>query len=579
MWGRTEHHYIRCIKLSDKNTVMPCENCGSLLSVDMSERELFCLNCQGENMVEQSELEDIAYQIRENVLTDDALIDLLEDYGRGNLIVYLLTRLNYLSKNKLENQYTSAKELTNITYLITKLFERDELGDEQELEDHTELPEEIQVQINAQARLVGSLEDMKQKFKVAVRNREQPGDWQDFLNHHDFYDTEYKLCYLRCAESIMAGDPDKMDTYNEVCRNFRSFERTDAEDIETVGEFADAFYEYIMEWKFLGSNRDRYEDIYTTWLPDSVDILQLRELLNNLDELYEREQHAGMWEEGLAAIAGTNEINRCGRDVFSSEWSAVKENLIMRDDNQEAHPFLFAVTATEERQFSEGRPPVEYEVERIIYPRFYARLLHYQIFPMLQNADESSSHDILKEVTARRGSEFERNIYEFLDQKGLECYHSAKITRNNPNELDIIFRWEDTLYFVEIKYIMPRLKTNSLEGVEELNSVFNFKIFKEATGYYQEEGIEPEGKPLKQKFKNWKDLEPSDEFSIQVGRDEEDRERTEVEEDWANLDKEVIVISNAVPSYIEKDGIRFLTDFEFYQMIEEDENVFYTTST
>lgn len=57
---------------------MPCENCGRLLSADMDERKLFCLNCQGEKKVDQSELEEIAQNIRENVLTDDALIDFLE---------------------------------------------------------------------------------------------------------------------------------------------------------------------------------------------------------------------------------------------------------------------------------------------------------------------------------------------------------------------------------------------------------------------------------------------------------------------------------------------------------------------
>lgn len=557
---------------------MPCENCGRLLSADMNERKLFCLNCQGENVVEQSELEDIAGQIRENVLTDDALIDLLEDYGRGNLIVYLLTRLNYLSKQMLEKQFTSVKEITNITYLIRKLYERDELGEKQPLEDHTELPEELETQVDAQAILVDSVEDMKQKFSVAVRNRNQPGDWKDFLEHHDFYDSEYKLCFLRCAESTIGGDPEKLETFNEVCKNFRNYDRTEAEDIESAEDFADCFYEYIMEWKFIASNKTRIGDVYTTFLPDSVDIIQVRDFLEEMDELYSDKQHSGMWDEGLAAIAATNEVDGCGKDVFGDEWDKVKEDLIFRDDRLEAHPFLFEVTATEEKQFSEGRPPVEYEVDRIIYPRFYARLLHYQLFPMLQNDEDQSGHRILQNVTSKRGNEFERNIYEFLDEKGLECYHDAEITRNNPNELDVIFRWNDTLYFVEVKYIMPRLKMNSLEGLEELNSVFDYRIFKEATGLYAEQGEEPSGKPLKKKFENWKDLEEGEEFTVQVGEDEEDRERREIK-GWDDLDKKTLVISNVVPSYIEKDGVRFLTDFEFYQMIEEGEDVFYEVTT
>ena len=43
------------------------------------------------------------------------------------------------------------------------------------------------------------------------------------------------------------------------------------------------------------------------------------------------------------------------------------------------------------------------------------------------------------------------------------------------------------------------------------------------------------------------------------------------------MEIEKYVVSNVVPSYIEKQGVRFMTDLEFYQWIEHgDDSVLYS---
>ena len=48
-------------------------------------------------------------------------------------------------------------------------------------------------------------------------------------------------------------------------------------------------------------------------------------------------------------------------------------------------------------------------------------------------------------------------------------------------------------------------------------------------------------------------------------------------EEWKDLDVEMYVVSNVVPSYIEKQNVRFLTDLEFYKWINNgDDSVLYS---
>jgi len=54
-----------------------------------------------------------------------------------------------------------------------------------------------------------------------------------------------------------------------------------------------------------------------------------------------------------------------------------------------------------------------------------------------------------------------------------------------------------------------------------------------------------------------------------------DRQWITIPNEWRELDYEMLVVSNFVPSYLKKQGVRFITDLELYQWVENGDNVFY----
>lgn len=56
---------------------------------------------------------------------------------------------------------------------------------------------------------------------------------------------------------------------------------------------------------------------------------------------------------------------------------------------------------------------------------------------------------------------------------------------------------------------------------------------------------------------------------------DDDRERVQVPREWVDGEYEMLVVSNFVPAYLEKRGVRFLTDLELFQWLDNGEDVFY----
>ncbi|RLM62394.1 hypothetical protein DVK07_19235, partial [Halorubrum sp. Atlit-26R] len=67
--------------------------------------------------------------------------------------------------------------------------------------------------------------------------------------------------------------------------------------------------------------------------------------------------------------------------------------------------------------------------------------------------------------------EFERNVYEYLRDTpaASDVYHSCKTSKQNGNEMDVVFRRNGTTYFVEVKFLLPTLNMQSQDGIEEVN--------------------------------------------------------------------------------------------------------------
>ena len=127
------------------------------------------------------------------------------------------------------------------------------------------------------------------------------------------------------------------------------------------------------------------------------------------------------------------------------------------------------------------------------------------------------------------------------------------------------------IWFVEIKFFMPTTAILTSGGVEVINEKFDYKIFKEDT---ERRHSSPSGKPFPEKVEAWTELDPEATFTSLVYSEEKGRREKKVKKGWRDLETEMLVVSNLVPSYIEKEGVRFLTDIEFYRWIERDEKVF-----
>jgi len=183
-------------------------------------------------------------------------------------------------------------------------------------------------------------------------------------------------------------------------------------------------------------------------------------------------------------VADEEGVDLCGEDVFEDDWEDVKRKLIVSEDNLDAHPFLFKLIREKVISKPAGRPPVTVNIPEILYPRYYNLLIRFQLFPMLENGDSKSGQELLDDECDTRGRQFERNLYEYLEGNGYECFHSSWFTKSDQREIDLIVVDQDEgeLWFVECKFFLPETHMRTADGIVRLNQKFDSKVFREDTG-------------------------------------------------------------------------------------------------
>lgn len=559
---------------SKQENRMPCEDCGHLLCVSVEENSLFCPRCRGLPVESQPVVNAKTDWLLKDHFTDEKIISIVREYSKSNLLYYLITRLNQVS-----NEFTSeigrglpVNEFGYLTYIVKQVYEGTDFGDE--LLRNPEELEEIQVVKDVYPDLITSLQDARDEFAVCVKRDGFTGRMEDFTSDYELFQSEYGLCFERCVKSIVCGDPEDFKDYSYVADVLRAVDRTDPADVETPRDFADAWFQLLLSLRLIASSDEMVGDVYTTRLPEEVTIFDIEEFFDRIDSLCSDEARYKMREESFVPALDPEAVDRCGREAFGENWDQVKDQIIVSEDNLDAHPFLFELETLEPQRVSGPRRYRYIRTKKIYYPRSFARLMKFQIFPLLKNGDYATGHELLSNLTAERGEVYERNLYDFLSEKGIECYHSAEITRKSPNEIDLLCVFDDRVVFIEVKYLLPPIRINEPEGIRVLKEKFNRLIFNEVS---DESSREAEGKPFPEKVDTWQDLDPSDSFSWQVGPDEGDREQHDIPDGWNGLDVKKYVLSNVVPPYIMKDGVRFLTDLELYRLIEHrDKDVLYS---
>jgi hypothetical protein len=547
---------------------MPCSDCGSLLIVNHDHRKLFCPFCSGLEIEDQ----DIVNQKVEDGLDffrDDRLIGVVENYSKGNLLLYLIERLNIVAHGFFESRRLDLTEFSYLNHLIKIIFPRSGFGDDH-LDRGDELNEVIDIMIKSQSSLVKNLKHSRDGFNYCVP-RPVPDD-QPFFGEYDLYDTEYNWAYYRCLRSLGCGLEEDVDLFDEVHREIRDYDKPDGSMFDSLDNFVKIAFEFIVNMLFIASADDVVGNIYETWLPSEVTVLDLYEFFEHVNRQFENARGALILQDSKLGMASEEEVDAIGEHVFEDLWPDVKEKIIVSESNLEAHPFLFKIDVEKLIKRVPGRDPITREVPRIIYPRFYDFVLLFQLFPLLENGEQDTGHDLLSSENKRRGQMFERNLFEYLQRQGFECYHSAEIRGSDREEIDVLVVNEEDgeLWFIEAKHVLPETDMNTSEGIENLNGKYDFKVFNEEDAYIGE----PTGDPFPEKVEVWLELEQGDEFTSQTGPEDTDREPQYFQEEWLELDVVKLVVSNLTPSYVEKHGVRFLTDLEFFEYLEGDRELY-----
>lgn len=542
---------------------MPCLECGHLLYVDYEDRELRCPECRGLPLEDDAILARKIKEARE-LLSEENQIDLLQEYSKEHLLLYIISRLNYLGKEFYETRAFPVREFSYLNYLINNIYQRDDFGDGHLETGFDEIAEEIDALLDAQGELINALNHVEEEFRFCVQWPVEMPNTKTFFGEYRFRDSEYRLCYHRCLRSLMGGTEEEREVYDWTAETIRDFDRPTADKIDSLRDFADCFYEFIASLKFIAAANETVGDLYTTF-PTEATVFDLKDFLGCLDTQFGDRAHATMRSEGIAAAVSETLVDTCGERTFDDNWATLKDQLIIGEDNLDAHPFLFQIDHEEVLKKVPGRDPITTMKEKVIYPKFYDLIVRLQLFPLLRNGpSQPSGHDLLSEITAKRGKQFERNLHEYLMARGYESYHSAELSKNNPTEIDVIAVNNDELWFIECKYLMPETSMNSAEGIERVNEIFDHKVFKQERGYDHS----PTGDPFDEKVERWLNLELGTQFHTQVGPDGDDTEMREFRPEWVDLEPRMMVVSNMVPSYAEKRNIEFMTDVEFVELLE-----------
>lgn len=558
---------------------MPCEECGHLLCVEEPKKgedsipaTLYCPRCNGLPLEFDSRVKLKTDWILEEHLSNERAIEVITRFRKRDLVFYLLWRLNDEISTFLDTAGMQFAEFNSVMYILKQVYGRSDFGEEP-IQDVENPPDRIEDIVDGYTVVLRYIRDVRNGFIACVGRPERDLNWDGnkFIQDYDFYRTEYNHCFERCIRSVVGGREHAREDFEFVADNLRLADKTEPKDIETLRDFADCWYQIIVSLKFVAAADELANDVYYTDMPESLDVFQIEKFTEELTALTTDEEQAFVREQSALFELLPEWVERCGTTVFESKWPETKTKLIFSESTLDAHPFLFYLEYFEKRESPGMRTPVNTPRVGIIHQPNFARILKFQMFPLLQNGSNKSGHVLLSELTAERGTTYERKIFQYLRDKGIECYHDPEITRKNKNEIDLIVADDGKIWFVEIKFFMPTTSILTAEGVEVINEKFDYKIFKEDT---ERRHSSPSGRPFPEKVEAWTELDPGATFTSLVYSGEEERKEQSVKEEWSGLETEMLVVSNLVPSYIEKENVQFLTDVEFYKWIEKGESVF-----
>jgi len=547
---------------------MPCTDCGQFLVADSDYQYLYCPNCVGIPTANRRWVLKQAESIEDDLLNNTDLVKLLSDFGYPGTVFGLVSKLNggarqLYQENRLDsNNFIGASYIINAIYNHSREFHR---RFEPHKWDLSEFQERIDALSGPALSLIAVLRSIRQNMSLASTLPTPGNDAFSFFGKYEFLATEYGLCSERCMRASIGVRENLRESFLESRIELREFDRTSVDEISSVEEFGDCWFELIIYLGFLATITDDSQGVFTTDFPRTVSIFQIEEIIERAKEVGEIGATFDNDQYLSPHSLRESEFDSIGRDIFGEEWAPVKESILMSEDSPDAHPLFFKLSGEQPVNLPKMRKEKYYSFGRILLPYQFASLLKFQIYPLLENGDQPSSKDLLGGLTSRRGLQFEKNVPQFLNRQGIDCYYSCEISKSTPREIDCIFRFGDTIYFTECKYLLPELNIQLEDGIKDTNNKFDREIF---------DAQETDGKPYPEKVAGWLPLSDLESFRHRDPGTGE-TETAPIPESWTSLNTQMLVVSNIVPSYIDKDGVRFLTDLEFYEWISDGEDPFW----
>ncbi|PHQ37659.1 hypothetical protein DJ69_15660 [Halorubrum persicum] len=495
------------------------------------------------------------------------ILVLLEEFSAPQIIGELVRQANHAAFNFTQENRLDYTAFVYPALLIQRVYRENDLFTDEishEPGGRDELADRVTDVLNKGVSLTATLEEVHQEFRIPIEITPGHGDWSSFFGNHAFLKSEYWFCMQRCMQSTIGGWENIREDFLETRESMRKFDRPDRDDIETPYDFGNVWFDLITSLGFATSLDPDAQSIFSTNFPGTVTIFDMRALFDRIEEepRVQRQLRAGGQHDLRPAAIREHTFDECGEDVFGDEWAIVKDKILMSSENTDAHPLFFKITGTQEMQFQPGRPKREQTVTRILYPDQLVFILQFQLFPLLHNQSPDRGKRLIDRINGEeRAPEFERQVHEYLDDNDIESYHSCTLPGPNDREIDVLFVRDEIVYYGEVKFLLPELELRSQDGIQNVDEEYDEKIFNVGS----DDGI-----PYPEKVSDWRSLEPGDRF-YHTGQEP----YTEIPSEWSEYETQMLVISNFTPSYIEKRDVRFITDLELRQWIDNDRDVFY----
>jgi len=534
---------------------MPCPECDSPYLVSQKYENLRCPKCLNIGIVSPERVKTEVEDARD-FMGENQVLDYLKDYDKTQLILALLRMGNKAVHEVWNNRAIPIRDFAFTPLFIKLLLPETGFGNKT-LDVQDWPPETLETIIKHRFLVLRELNHLEEQFTYAYP-KVATGSLNTIFDRYDLYQSEFSYCFDRCLKSLLGGELEHREQFDTADEELRKFETPDGDNIQSVRDFADAFYDFIIGMGFLLSSDESLNEVFYNEFPESVTILDIRDFMDALNNQFLPGNINAITGEEELAVVDWAEIQQIGFEIFDDDWTEVRDEIVMTPSNTDAHPFLFSMPVEEKTIESRLNRPSQLALPRVFYAQEYAQFIRFQMFPMLHDESGRVGHEVLTEVTEDRSEVYERNIHTYLQNEGYESYHSLKHYKSDEHELDVLTIASDRneLWFIECKYLLPKLRMDTAEGIRTFNEKMTEAVFED-------------GEPFDEKVDWWLENKSGENFTNQTGPNpDEDRTAARFKQSWTDLTVRRFVVSNLVPSYTLKRGVVFLTDMEFLEFLE-----------